>query len=109
MFIRFSFGEKNSYRINTLTTKQDRNPNVGVIYFKNNVKNKLQHRFITPREAFKIMGFEDKDFNLIKPFIEQNVINNNQLYLMAGNSIDVNVLEDIFETIAKIEELNNEK
>lgn len=101
--------KKNSYRINTLTTKQDRNPNVGVIYFKNNVKNKLQHRFITPREAFKIMGFEDKDFNLIKPFIEQNIINHNQLYLMAGNSIDVNVLEDIFETIVKIEELNNEK
>ena len=57
---------------------------------------KDQIRTMTPREAFRYMGFSDKDFdkvlktNLVKP--------NKQLYL-AGNSIAVPILEEIFRTL----------
>lgn len=50
-------------------------------------------RKLTPRECFRLMGFTDDDFDKIKG------ISNSQLYKMAGNSIVVNVLEEIFNNL----------
>ncbi|WP_223214523.1 DNA cytosine methyltransferase [Mycoplasmopsis gallopavonis] len=69
----------------------------------------MQYRFITPREAYKIMGFEDLDFNKLVPFVEEGILNNDCLWRQAGNSIDVNVLKRIFEVIGIIDEMNKNK
>ena len=50
-------------------------------------------RKLTPRECFRLMGFSDDDFDKIKG------ISNSQLYKMAGNSIVVNVLTEIFKEL----------
>lgn len=52
-------------------------------------------RKLTPRECFRLMGFADDDFDKIKG------ISNSQLYKMAGNSIVVNVLTEIFKELFK--------
>ena len=53
-------------------------------------------RKLTPRECFRLMGFSDDDFDKIKG------ISNSQLYKMAGNSIVVNVLTEIFKELFKM-------
>ena len=50
-------------------------------------------RKLTPGECFRLMGFTDDDFDKIKG------ISNSQLYKMAGNSIVVNVLTEIFKEL----------
>lgn len=50
---------------------------------------------MTPKECFRLMGFEDKDVDILV----ENGISKTQLYKMAGNSIVVNVLEAIFEKL----------
>ena len=77
----------------TITTKQDRSPNAGVIYFDyvDNIKSKF--RYLTPRECFLLMGFSEEDFEKVSNF--PNVV----LYKQAGNSIVVNVLEAIFKEL----------
>ena len=52
---------------------------------------KIKIRKITPRECWRLMGFDDKDFDKAS-----KVCSKNQLYKQAGNSIVVNVLEAIF-------------
>lgn len=90
----------------TVTTKQDRHPNAGVIDLKNTILEshdgiKANYRFITTREAYLLMGFDDKDYNNVK---KQN-IRKEKLYQQAGNSIAVYAITAI---IKKIQELNNE-
>lgn len=58
----------------------------------------LRIRKLTPKECFRLMGFEDKD---IECLIE-NKISNTQLYKMAGNSIVVDVLKYIFVELFKV-------
>ena len=58
----------------------------------------LRVRKLTPKECFRLMGFEDKD---IECLIE-NKISNTQLYKMAGNSIVVDVLKYIFVELFKV-------
>ena len=53
----------------------------------------LRIRKLTPKECFRLMGFSDEDFDSI------HGISNAQLYKMAGNSIVVNVLEEIFKSL----------
>ena len=53
----------------------------------------LRIRKLTPKECFRLMGFSDEDFDSIKG------ISNAQLYKMAGNSIVINVLEEIFKSL----------
>ncbi|MCK5866890.1 MAG: DNA cytosine methyltransferase, partial [Mycoplasmataceae bacterium] len=48
--------EKRGYTFNTLTTKQDRHPNLGMIEHGLGIKGKLSKRFITPKEGYMIMG-----------------------------------------------------
>lgn len=49
-------------------------------------------RKLTPKECFRLMGFDDADVDLLI----ENGISNTQLYKMAGNSIVVNMLEFLF-------------
>lgn len=50
-------------------------------------------RKITPKECWRLMGFDDEDFEKA----QASGISNSQLYKQAGNSIVVNVLEGIFK------------
>lgn len=52
-------------------------------------------RKLTPKECFRLMGFEDKDFEVLV----ENGISDTQLYKMAGNSIVVNVLDFILKNL----------
>ncbi|MDF9866943.1 DNA (cytosine-5)-methyltransferase 1 [Bacilli bacterium PM5-3] len=87
----------------TLTTKQDRHPNSGVITFKGK-KGKSQFRYLTPREAFLLMGFQEKDYQVL---IDNNFSHRKnsmffsleKLHRLAGNSIVVNILEEVFKQI----------
>ena len=56
------------------------------------VANDLRIRKLTPKECFRLMGFDDSDVDILV----ENGISNSQLYRMAGNSIVVDVLEEIF-------------
>lgn len=59
--------------------------------------NDLRIRKLTPKECWRLMNFDDDDFEKTK-----NVqISNSQLYKMAGNSIVVGVLEAIFKELLK--------
>lgn len=53
-------------------------------------------RKLTPLECWRLMGFTDEDF-----YKAAKVNSNTQLYKQAGNSIVVNVLEDIFRSLFK--------
>lgn len=63
-------------------------------YEKNKDKTKLRIRKLTPREVWRLMGFDDEDFEKAS-----KVNSNTQLYKQAGNSIVVNVLESIFKNL----------
>lgn len=52
----------------------------------------LRIRKLTPRECFRLMGFSDEEFERA----ENVPTSNSQLYKQAGNSIVVDVLEEIF-------------
>ncbi|WP_268875872.1 DNA cytosine methyltransferase [Mycoplasmopsis agalactiae] len=99
--------ETNNFEIPTLTTKQDRIPNVGVIKLKNDFTHKTNYRFISPREAYRLMGFDDKDFNKLLPLIEKGILNKESLYRQAGNSISVEAIEIIFQVISEIQMSSN--
>lgn len=54
-------------------------------------------RKLTPLECFRLMGFSDKDFYILK----ENGISDTQCYKMAGNSIVVDVLYYIYLELYK--------
>lgn len=56
----------------------------------------LRIRKLTPKECWRLMGFDDEDFDKAS-----QVNSNTQLYKQAGNSIVVNVLERILENLLK--------
>ena len=58
------------------------------------VLNDLRIRKLTPKECWRLMGFDDDDFDKAS-----QVNSNTQLYKQAGNSIVVNVLEAIFKEL----------
>lgn len=57
----------------------------------------LRIRKLTPKECWRLMGFSDEDFEKAKAI----PMSNTQLYKQAGNSIVVNVLENIFKNLFK--------
>lgn len=61
------------------------------------ILDKPQYRIrkLTPLECLRLMGFDDEDYNKIK---KMN-ISDSQIYKMAGNSIVVNVLMEIFKNL----------
>ena len=96
--------------IRTITTKQDRNPNSGNLYFDSGIEGRGKFRYLTPRECFLFMGFTDEDFdNVIKnnPDIHKNskLFPRDKLIRMAGNSIPVKLLEGIFYQIKLLDKL----
>ena len=103
----FDGKEINEIFVNTVTTKQDRNPNSGLITYKNYARGKVKWRYLTPRECFKLMGFEENDFERVvsnNPQIAKNrrLYSTEKLIKLAGNSIVVDVLEAIFKQIMYI-------
>lgn len=54
----------------------------------------LRIRKLTPKECWRLMGFSDDAFDKA-----QKVCSNTQLYKQAGNSIVVNILQDILEKL----------
>lgn len=77
---RLEFGEDGMS--NTLTTVAKDNLCVETV---------IRVRRLTPRECWRLMGFDDSDFDKA-----QKVVSEGQLYKQAGNSIVVQVLEHIF-------------
>lgn len=73
---------------NTLTTVQKDN------YVAEPKQSNLRIRKLTPKECFRLMGFDDEDF-----YKAEAVNSNTQLYKQAGNSIVVDVLEAIFTNL----------
>lgn len=75
----------------TISTKQVRVPNSGLIDIGNG-----KYRYLTEKECFRLMGFDDKDFNKLRAIYPQRKgTTSSILYKQAGNSIVVNVLEAI--------------
>ena len=98
-----------NHLVSTITTKQDRHPNSGNIFFPIN-NNKSQYRFLTPRECFVLMGFDERDYerivqNNFKSFKNSSFFSRDKLYKLAGNSIVVNVLEQVFDQIIDLNEI----
>lgn len=86
----------------TITTKQDRDPNAGLIETSWGYKNNKPYRYLTQRECFALMGFPKEKFELIK---ESNIrgLDGEKLYKLAGNSICVPILEEIFLAVDHID------
>ena len=87
----------------TISTKQVRIPNSGIIDLSNG-----KYRYLTERECFRLMGFDNEDFNKLKAIYPGRKGKlSSILYKQAGNSIVVNVLEAILKEI--LEEIKNKK
>ena len=93
----------------TITTRQDRKPNAGILFCDVNGKlidnqndwningDKAPYRFLTPREQLQLMGFKSNSYDVLK-----NIgMSKTKIQLMAGNSIVVPKLEAIFTSILK--------
>lgn len=105
-------GERMQNFVRTITTKQDRHPNSGVIDLSHRQEligeGKSSFRFLTSRECFLLMGFDERDYNrLIEHNFQYNqgrkFYSNEKLNKFAGNSIVVNVLESLFAQIIEID------
>ncbi|ULG73069.1 DNA cytosine methyltransferase [Macrococcus brunensis] len=82
----------------TVTTRQDRSPNSGVVKIADN-----KYRLLTERECWRLMGFDDEDFEKVAAeHPSRPQFKNAALYHQAGNSIVVQVLEAIFEQVFKV-------
>lgn len=79
----------------TITERQDRCPNAGIIRL-----DRPAYRYLTERECWRLLGFDDNDYNLmLNVFPTKEGKRNATLYALAGNSIVVQVLEAIFKVI----------
>ena len=63
-------------------------------YYATNTEQSLRIRKLTPKECWRLMGFDDCDVEKAA-----KVCSNSQLYKQAGNSIVVNVLMAIFKQL----------
>ena len=64
-------------------------------FYNPNYTEGLRIRKLTPKECWRLMGFDDEDFEKA-----EKVNSNTQLYKQAGNSIVVNVLEKILANLS---------
>lgn len=86
----------------TISTKQMRVPNAGIIALGN-----CKYRYLTERECFRLMGFSDVDFNKLREvYKEKENKTSSILYKQIGNSIVVDVLEAIVKEIMEVENEN---
>lgn len=80
---------------NTITERPDRCPGAGVFKMEDG-----RFRYPTEREWWRLMDFDDEDFDLMLDVFPIKPTNRSAtLYALAGNSIAVCVLEAIFEVI----------
>lgn len=80
----------------TISLKQVRVPNAGVIKLPGG-----KWRYLTERECWRLMGFEDEDFERALSANPNKTPLNHPIYSQAGNSIVVPVLESIFRAMIK--------
>lgn len=82
----------------TITTKQNRNPNSGVVDLGNG-----QYRYLTERECWRLQGYSDADFEAaLKAHPGKEGKLNGALYKQAGNSIPVTIFESIFKQLLNL-------
>jgi DNA (cytosine-5)-methyltransferase 1 len=83
--------------VNTLTCSCDMGTVVKCEYEEKGVK-KYEYRIrkLTPKECFRLMGVDEES---IKKIQESNQISDIQQYKLAGNSIIIDVLENIFKKL----------
>lgn len=86
----------------TITTKQNRCPNSGIVPIGNG-----QYRLLTELECWRLMGFDDEDYyKVLNEHPTRKNMTNGTLYKQAGNSIVVQVLEEIFKEVLRILEVD---
>ena len=79
----------------TISTKQMRVPNSGIIDIGNG-----QYRYLTERECLRLMGFDDCDIDkLEKVHQRRKNCTSSKLYKQAGNSIVIDVLMTIIKVL----------
>ncbi len=76
----------------TITTRQDRTP-------AQVIKKKDGYRYLTERECWRLMGYNDRDFENASKVQQRRGRYKMALYKQAGNSMPVPVLESIFKEI----------
>lgn len=97
-----AIGQKNTVRrapiidsfCYTITTRQDRAPNSGVVDLGNG-----QYRYLTALETWRLQGYSDDDFyaaSMVTP-------SKRDLWKQAGNSIPIPIFESIFEQMFGLE------
>lgn len=95
--------------VRTITTKQDRHPNSGNLYFNSGIEGRSKFRYLTPRECLLFMGFTDEDYeNIIKDNPKHHgtqLFPRDKIIRMAGNSIPVKLLEGIFLQIKNLDNI----
>lgn len=101
---------RNTYA-RTVTTKQDRHPNSGIVEYKDIVLTDVNknYRNLTPRECFLLMGFDEEQYDLLmennfKIGGSRKMLSSSKLIQLAGNSIVVSVLEVIFKQMIEVNE-----
>lgn len=83
---------------NTITTKQMRCPNSGIVDLGNG-----QYRYLTERECWRLQGYSDCDFEAalkVHPGTPGKL--NGALYKQAGNSIPVTIFESVFKQLLNL-------
>lgn len=80
----------------TISLKQVRAPNAGIVRLPGD-----KWRYLTERECWRLMGFDDEDFEKALSVNPNRTPLNHPIYSQAGNSIVVPVLESIFKAMAK--------
>lgn len=100
--------------IRTITTKQDRHPNSGNIYFDCGIEGRGKFRYLTPRECLLFMGFTDQDYERIvennpEQRIHSCLFPRDKIIRMAGNSIPVKLLEGFFYQLYALERIRSRK
>lgn len=102
----------------TVTTKQDRHPNSGIVLYDNEVLKETNkaYRNLTPRECMLLMGFKEEQYDLlvenniiISPTADRRMLAPSKIIKLAGNSIVVEVLEAIFTNMLEINDLFEKK
>ncbi|HEN2270530.1 TPA: DNA (cytosine-5-)-methyltransferase [Streptococcus agalactiae] len=89
----------------TISTKQMRVPNSGIIDIGNG-----HYRYLTERECLRLMGFNDSDIDSLEEVHPRRKnCTSSKLYKQAGNSIVVDVLMAIIKEIHRMEVENASK
>lgn len=89
----------------TISTKQMRVPNSGIIDIGNG-----KYRYLTERECLRLMGFDDSDIDKLEEVHPRRKnCTSSKLYKQAGNSIVVDILMAIIKEIHRMEVENASK